>query len=144
MQNETYTREKREQAPRDFAAFNRTLELMHDIFASLHGSLFSEERWRWDAPVITFTWGDGADIHRNINGLVLGDQTPTGVEIESNAWRDVHKGSDLNRYWRHFSAGRLNSAALPKKKILSLIKKAYVEANSWTVEDLDQHQKIAS
>ncbi|HJR08567.1 MAG TPA: hypothetical protein VJ842_15010 [Pyrinomonadaceae bacterium] len=141
MQNEKFqTIEKHEQGRRDYVAFDEVLDIIHNVFQSLHGSLFSEERWRWDAPVITFTWGNGADINRNLNGLVLGDQRPTGVEIESNAWRDMHEGVNLIRYWQHFPAGRINSTPLSNKKIASLVKKAYMEVNSWTVEHLQDHK----
>jgi hypothetical protein len=143
MQNETPgTGEKAAQRQRDYTAFEIVLNTVREAFLSLHTSYFNEERWRWDTPVITFTWGDGTDINRNLNGLVLGNEQPTGVEIEANAWRDFAKGTGLNRYWQHFPAGRLDFGSMSNDNIATLVGKAYIEVSSWTLDSLEHHAII--
>jgi hypothetical protein len=75
---------------RDHCAFNRILDIVRTCFSSLHMGFANEERWRRDTPVVTFSWEDGDEmISRNLNGLVLGEASPTGVQVDSNAWYDV-------------------------------------------------------
>lgn len=133
-----------EQGQRDYAAFDKVLDLVRDAFLSLHKSFASEERWRWDTPVITFIWGNGKDINRNLNGHVLGGTRPNGLEVEANAWRDVRKGADLVRYWRNFPAGRIDSSLFTPEMVKELIEKAYQEVSSWTIDHLESRALLSS
>jgi hypothetical protein len=144
MQGDTPRRGDHPQGERDFLAFDRVLDLIREAFLSMHGSFANEERWRWDTPVITFTWGNGYQISRNLNGLVLGGARPTGVEIESNAWRDVPEGRRLVRYWRNFPAGRTDSGSISSEAVEHLVQKAYSEVSSWSVEDLEKREVLES
>jgi hypothetical protein len=130
---------------RDFQAFDRVLDIIHDVFVAMHGGTFvSEERWRWDTPVITFTWGNGQQVNRNLNGLVLGGVRPTGIEVESNAWRDVFEGRHLVRRWRHFSAGRIDSVPITQETVAVLVEKAYSKVSSWLADDLEDREVLAA
>ena len=127
---------------RDYVAFNEALDIVRDAFLSLHAGVADEERWRWDIPVITFTWGNGVDIKRNLNGFVLGARHPSGIEVESNAWTDIREGKVLVRYWRHFPAGRLDATAITEESVTALVEKAYSEVNSWKKDDLEQREML--
>lgn len=94
---------------KNYAAFDRVLDIVRDSFLSLHQSFANEERWRWDIPVITFSWENGQGVQRNVNGFVLGEDRPTGIAIESNAWVDIRKGKSLIRYWQHLPTGKIDS-----------------------------------
>lgn len=134
---------ERHSSDKDYDAFNRMLDVIRKAFLSLHAGVANEETWRWDVPVITFTWGDGVGVHRNLNGLLIGAQSPSGIEIESNAWADVREGKALVRKWQHFSAGRLDVAAITDENIAELVTKAYSEANSLEMDDLQQREVLA-
>jgi len=144
MQGDTPRRGDYPQGERDFQAFDRILDLIREAFLSVHGSFANQERWRWDMPVITFTWGNGYQISRNLNGLVLGGVRPTGVEIESNAWRDVPEKHRLVRYWRHFHAGRTDSVPISIEAVETLVQKAYSEVSSWSAESLESREILES
>jgi hypothetical protein len=127
---------------RDYVAFNKALDIVRDAFLSLHAGVADEERWRWDTPVITFTWGNGVDIKRNLNGFVLGAKHPSGIEVESNAWADIREGKVVVRHWRHFSAGRLDATAITEESVAALVAKAYGEVTSWKKNDLEQREML--
>jgi hypothetical protein len=127
---------------RDYAAFDRVLDIVRNAFLSIHGGFADEERWRWDAPVISFTWNNGQQINRNLNGHALGGVRPTGIEIEANGWRDVRERGHLVRYWRHFAAGRVEASALADEAVAALVEKAYTEVSSWTVESLEKREVL--
>lgn len=129
---------------KDYAEFNRKLDIIRDAFLSLHSGVANEERWRWDAPTIAFSWGNGTIIHRNLNGMVLGANFPSGIEVESNAWADINEGKILVRYWKHFSAGRVDSADITSEKVADLVEKAYKETTSWEKEDLQERQVLTT
>ena|SRR2546423_3991490 len=144
MQNEKYRQtEKSEQGQLDYVAFDQVLDIVRNVFLSLHGAFANEERWRWDTPVITFTWTNGQDINRNLNGLVLGGTRPTGIQVESNAWKDIHQGSTLIRYWRNFPAGKIVTTSLSQENIASLVEKAYKKVASCTTKDLKKHDVLS-
>ncbi len=128
---------------RDYAAFNQQLDIVRDAFLSLHPEITDEERWRWDTPIITFTWSNGVNIKRNLNGFVLGASHPSGIEVESNAWFDVREGRSLIRYWQHFCAGRFDTIGkIHEESVAALVKKAYNEVTSWKENDLQQREPL--
>lgn len=109
---------------RDYDAFKWVLDVVRSCFFALHAGPADEERWRWDAPVITLSWSNEKDrITRNLNGLVLGEMRPTGVQVEANAWYDVRYKGKLVRHWQHFPAGRVDS--LEEAEISPLVSSAY-------------------
>lgn len=134
-----------QEGQRVFQAFDSVLDIVHDAFMALHGGTFvSEERWRWDTPVITFTWGNGQHVSRNLNGLVLGGVRPTGIEVEANAWRDLPEGRRLVRHWRHFSAGRVDFGPINHETVAVLVERAYLEVSTWKAEDLEAREVLPS
>ena len=129
---------------RDYAAFDRVLDIVREAFISLHGGFAEEERWRWDAPVISFTWNNGQQINRNLNGHALGGVRPTGIEIEANGWKDVREQGRLVRYWRYFPAGRVEASSLVYDGVAALVEKAYAEVSSWSMESLERVEVLGS
>src|SRR5262245_30904624 len=131
----------RQHGERDYKAFDQVLDLIRHCFATLHIGFAKEERWRWDTPVINISWDNGTEqISRNINGLVLGEMSPNGVQIESNAWYDVREGTHLRRYWRNFPAGRIDST--DKESVCELVKTAYEEVSGLSKNQIERFTEL--
>jgi len=133
---QSHWREKSQAGERNYEAFSSALDLIRSSFFSLHMGYSNEERWRWDAPVVNFNWENGAEsVSRNINGFVLGEANPTGVQVEANAWYDVQEGERLFRYWRHFPIGRIDS--IDSDKIGELVTQAYNEVSTCSKKEIE-------
>lgn len=73
--------------------------------------VFTSERYRWDEPVITFSWKD-KDIFRSVAIDVDG----RSVNIEINAWKDV--GEDKVRHWLNELMGKAVSGSPREYELL--------------------------
>lgn len=136
--NERSSQASQHREERVYREFEAVLETVHDAFLSLHTSFASEERWRWDMPIITFAWNNGQGLQLNLNGHALGRTHPIGLEIESNAWIDVYEGRDLIRFWRNYFAGRLDAGSIYSyERVLRFVDIAYQTVSAWTREDLE-------
>lgn len=136
--NERRPQTQQSQEETDYIAFDKVLTNVHDAFLSLHTSFASEERWRWDMPVITFAWNNGQGLQLNLNGLALGRTHPIGLEVEANAWLDIYEGRDFIRFWRNYFAGRLDTTSLYSyERVLTLVETAYHTVSLWTRKDLE-------
>lgn len=146
MQNEWSEGEWRpgsQHQERDYAAFNRIFDIVRSCFSTLHMGFANEERWRWDTPVITFSWEDGDErVSRNLNGLVLGETLPTGMQVDSNAWYDIREENQVIRFWRNFPMGRIDST--DQHAVLQLVQKAYEEVSECSKQQIERHKVLSN
>jgi len=140
--SEGESRQGSQHQQRDFAAFNRVLDVVRSCFSTLHMGFAEEERWRWDTPVITFSWQNGDEmVSRNLNGLVLGETFPTGVQVDSNAWYDVRDGKQVTRFWRNFPAGRVESTE--RQAVCLLVDKAYEQVAACRKDQIERSKTLS-
>jgi hypothetical protein len=118
---------------KDFQAFDQTLSNICEAFRTVGGSTYSEERWRWDIPAVTFTWSDSAGVQRNLIARLTGESTPQGIEVEGNVWQDVRERGETRRHWRHIPPqGR---SPIPEEKELTELLREVHTAVGTTLPD---------
>ena len=113
------------------------------MFFLLRPSGVDVQTWRWDTPVITFTWEGDDRIDRNINVLLMGETEPRAVLVEANAWQDLREGKEIFRRWVHREFQRIDvEAGFPDREVREALEEAYSEVNHWTTENLTQEELL--